>query len=375
MSVITRTLSALRAARRKPAAHHALIGFDGFVDTVVSAVDRRFGPEENYSAIPTIDAFAERISNAAGKSTNIELYPRMEKSGGNAPLMAKAMAASGVNVTLVGALGVPEIHPVFRDFSENCRLVSLCEPAHTTALEFQDGKVMLGTHHSLAAIDLPAIERAMGEDGFLRHLATCDLIALLNWTMLPHMTAILSGLADEILPSLPAAKTRHFFFDLCDPEKRSSGELLAVLKTIARFSAHGEVTLGLNLKEAQRIHRELAFPPAGEENDGLLQMARDIRGDLNLAMVIVHTRRKAAGAWSGNSSVVDGPYTPTPRVSTGAGDHFNGGYARGLLLGLGPEECLALGCATSGHYVRTAQTPTLDDLEEFLAKWKSHKLD
>jgi hypothetical protein len=41
----------------------------------------------------------------------------------------------------------------------------------------------------------------------------------------------------------------------------------------------------------------------------------------------------------------------------------------GRLLGLSPTECLTLGVCTSGHYVRTAQSPSLDDLETFLANW------
>jgi hypothetical protein len=40
------------------------------------------------------------------------------------------------------------------------------------------------------------------------------------------------------------------------------------------------------------------------------------------------------------------------------------------MLGLDPEGCLALGVCTSGHYVRTAESPSLDDLEKFLASWE-----
>lgn len=375
MSAPARALSALHAARKKPVSKHALVGFDGFIDTVVAAVDRRTGPGDAYMPMAAIASFAARIAAAAGKSTNIELYPRMVKAGGNGPLMAKALAAAGVDVTLVGSLGHPEIHPAFGDFPPNCRLVSLCPPAETTAVEFGDGKVMLGLHQSLENITLPAIEAAMGADSFLRHFSACDLIAPLNWTMVPHMTSILKALADDVLPSLAASKPRHFFFDLCDPEKRSTGELLDVLKIIARFSAHGTVTLGLNLKEAQRIHNDLAFPAIGETDEDLVTLARDICGDLCLTTTIVHTRHAAAASWKDGGAVVTGPYTPSPLVSTGAGDHFNGGYARGLLLGLDPECCLTLGCATSGHYVRTARSPSLDDLEAFLAKWKDGKLE
>ncbi|MES2995486.1 MAG: PfkB family carbohydrate kinase [Verrucomicrobiota bacterium] len=375
MSTPARVLSAVQSASRKAAAKHALIGFDGFVDTIVNVVDRRSGSGENFTAVPTITAFARRIDAAAGRSTNIELYPRMEKPGGNGPLMASALAAAGVRVTLVGSLGAPDIHPAFSELATRCHVISLCPPGLTTALEFRDGKVMLGVHASLGAVTLPAIEAAMGADSFLRHLSGCDLIAPLNWTMLPSMTEILRGLCDDVLPSLPATKTRHFFFDLCDPEKRSSSELIDVLKIISRFTTHGRVTLGLNFKEASRIASDLAFAGRADSPDGMQALAADIRGDLGLGTVIVHTRRAAAAADEKGTAYVDGTYTETPLISTGAGDHFNAGYARGLLLDLDSEACLALGCATSGHYVRTASSPTAEDLENFLTRWKDGTLD
>ena len=60
----------------------------------------------------------------------------------------------------------------------------------------------------------------------------------------------------------------------------------------------------------------------------------------------------------------------TPLITTGAGDHFNCGFVTGQLLGLEPEACLTLGVCTSGHYVRTGESPTLATLETFLANWR-----
>ena len=44
----------------------------------------------------------------------------------------------------VGNLGYPNIHPVFADFAKKAQVVSIGEPGHTDALEFDDGKLMLG---------------------------------------------------------------------------------------------------------------------------------------------------------------------------------------------------------------------------------------
>ena len=57
-----------------------------------------------------------------------------------------------------------------------------------------------------------------------------------------------------------------------------------------------------------------------------------------------------------------------PKISTGAGDHFNAGFCVGRVLGMGLEESLCVGVATSGYYVRSAESPAAKDLAEFIAK-------
>ena len=369
MTFKQRTLDALQTARAKPGARSALVGLDGFVDTIVTPVGRRTAQGDGFDPIRTIPEFARRIAGAAGKSTNIELYPRMEKPGGNGPIMAGALLAAGTKVTYVGALGRPSVHPVFHDFASRAEVVSLCDPATTTAVEFHDGKVMLGQLRSLDAITLETIHEAMGEEGLREKLGMVDLVALMNWTMIPNMTAILRALVGRVLPECPNRDGRIFFFDLADPEKRSREDLLEVLEIIGRFGAFGGVTLGLNLKEAQRVHGDLGFPQRGESEEDLRGLASEIRGKLGLACVVVHPRTSAACATAEGTSWVPGPYTDSPLITTGAGDHFNAGFVQGRMLGLEPEACLCLGVCTSGHYVRTAESPSPDELEKFLAGW------
>ena len=63
-----------------------------------------------------------------------------------------------------------------------------------------------------------------------------------------------------------------------------------------------------------------------------------------------------------------GPFVQQPKISTGAGDHFNAGFCLGRVLGFGLEESLCTGVATSGYYVRTAESPTAQQLAEFIAE-------
>ena len=370
MTFKTRTLAALKAARTRNPAKTALVGLDGFVDTIVTPVAQRTAQGDAFTPIATIPEFAQRIAGAAGKSTNIEFYPLVDKLGGNGPIMANALSAAGTHLTCIGAFGRPVPHPVFHDLASRVELVSLCEPATTIAVEFNDGKIMLGQLRSMDIITLQTIDEVMGADRFRSSLAESDLVALVNWTMIPNMTGILRALAEEVIPALPPRTDRIFFFDLADPEKRSRDDLLEVLGIIGCFEAFGRVTLGLNLKEAQRVHAELGFAAGGVSEAELCAMAADIRGSLKLATVVVHPCASAACATVDGRYWVPGPYTEKPLLTTGAGDHFNAGFAQGQMLGLDPEACLCLGVCTSGHFVRTAKSPTLDDLERFLGEWE-----
>lgn len=369
----TRALESLRANRAEAPAKRALVGLDGFVDTIVTPVAQRTGQGEAFTPIASIPEFAARIAGAAGKSTNVEFYPLMDKLGGNGPIMAAGLLAGGTRITYIGNLGQPDIHPVFRDFAARTRVISLAAPSTTIAVEFGDGKLMLGQLKPLDAITLPNIEAAMGAADFRAELAAADLVALVNWTMIPNMSAIFAALVEEVLPSLPARAAglppRRFFFDLADPEKRTRADLLAALRLIARFGTFGEVTLGLNLKEAQQVASVLDLPAPDKDESSLRHASAAIRQSLGLATVVVHPRESAACATTAGTAWVPGPYCDKPLITTGAGDHFNAGFSQGQLLGLDPEGCLALGVCTSGHYVRTGISPTLDDLETFLANW------
>src|SRR5690606_41497122 len=94
--------------------------------------------------------------------------------------------------------------------------------------------------------------------------------------------------------------------------------------------------------------------------------ARARRQELNLACVVIHPRPGAAPATADASARFEGPFVRQPKISTGAGDHFNAGFCLGRVLGFSLEESLCTGVATSGYYVRTAQSPTAEQLADFI---------
>jgi sugar/nucleoside kinase (ribokinase family) len=110
----------------------------------------------------------------------------------------------------------------------------------------------------------------------------------------------------------------------------------------------------------------LGLHPSGHGKEKAAETAKVIRDKLGIHAVVVHPTAFAAVATAGGKSVVDGPYTSKPLISTGAGDHFNAGFCLGAILGCDPAMCLQVGVATSGYYVRTAKSPSVEDLVGFL---------
>jgi sugar/nucleoside kinase (ribokinase family) len=355
--------AAARLERANPASIRAFVGFDGFVDSIIEVVDKRHSAT-SYDRLKTIAEFGRKILAAAGQSSNYEFIVTRQKLGGNGPIMSNALVAAGFPLTYVGNLGYPAVHAVFADLASRAEVYSIAEPGYTDAVEFVDGKLMLGKNQALADVNWENIETRVGRAKLRTLLDRADFIGLGNWTMLPHMTAIWRHLL-EVLPTL-SAKPRRAFIDLADPEKRTRADLADALAELGRFQGSLNVTLGLNLKESEQVAAALNLPAPGAANAGLERTAAAIRNALKIGTVVIHPRHGAAGADASGTAYFAGPFVKVPKISTGAGDHFNAGFAAGQLLGLDLAEALAAGCATSGYYVRHAASPTLAELSAFL---------
>jgi sugar/nucleoside kinase (ribokinase family) len=83
----------------------------------------------------------------------------------------------------------------------------------------------------------------------------------------------------------------------------------------------------------------------------------------------VHPVKYALAISDGQVAAVDGPFVAKPKITTGAGDHFNAGFCLGKLLGFDNDLSLLTGVTTSGYYVRSATSPTIAQLTELLRKW------
>lgn len=361
------TATALAAQAAQVSQLRAFVGLDGFVDNILHVVDKRESPEK-YTRLQTITEFAHRLGAAAGQSTNVELVSQMTKLGGNGPIMANALASLGLPVTYLGVLGYPNLHPVFADFAKLAQVHSIAEPGYTDAVEFTDGKIMLGKHQSLREMNWENILARFGREPFVASLQAARFVGFVNWTMLTLMSGIWEAILKEVCPVLTGPR-RTLFIDLADPEKRTGGDVLHALDLVAQFQAHFDVLLGLNEKEACEVARHLQLDFSDRSPEGLSLLAGQIRARVPVSTVVIHPVSFAVTASASGTSQVPGPFTAKPLITTGAGDHFNSGFCLGKLLGLDDAASLLCGKATSGFYVRTAKSPSIPDLVEFLRHW------
>lgn len=356
----------LRQFAQQMPATPATVGFDGFVDSIIAVVDKRHSIDD-YEPVRTIEHFGQKILAAAGQSANYELAVKRRKLGGNGPIMANALANIGLPTRYIGALGYPEVDEVFHDFAAKADVHSICPPGYTDALEFEDGKLMLGKYEQINAVHPDRIDEVVGRAAFAEMVAGSSLLGMVNWTMLAHMNAVYRRLIDDVFPQ--ASQPPLVFVDLADPEKRTDEDLAAALELLSEMQSMTRVILGVNWKETLQVARVLGVSSGGDDESAIEDLAVGIRAKLGIHGAVVHPRAGAAAAIEDDGRIVSaafaGPFTRQPRISTGAGDHFNAGFCVGRLAGLPVEQALCVGTATSGYYVRNAETPTLEQLATF----------
>lgn len=347
----------------------AVIGLDGFVDQILHAVKTRTDAN-NYIRMETLKEFGEFICKAAGLSANIEFIPLKNKLGGNGPIMSNALSTYNLDVTYIGAVGEESINPVFNEMSKKSTVLNISNPGLTDAVEFLDGKLMIGKRECLKDVNWSRLKEKIGIEKLISLFEEATLVGLENWTMLPYMTEIWIGLINEVLPNLTNKNDKYIFFDLADPENRVKSDILEALSVIKNFSSKFKVILGLNEKEAYEIAEVLSIS-SPKDKLSLNDLVKLISEKINIYCLVVHPVKEAYASCNGEIFHTLGPYEPNPKLTTGAGDNFNAGFCFGQTLGLSIQLSLVLGVATSGYYVRNAESPTLEDVISFLKDWEN----
>lgn len=328
------------------AARNITLGFDGFIDAIVRVIRSKTKSETTY--FQTIKEFGEYTVDRSAGNFALELREVFRKPGGNMPIMALALSGWVGRVNCIGALGFPTINPLFADFPDNCSLYSFAEPGITTALEFNDGKIIMGEMSQLNAANWQTLKDILGLDLITDAFRNTELIAMVNWSELDHASEIWRGVQDEVLPRISYPSKPFAFFDLADCSKKSGDEIRGALELIGNFSQWFRVTLGLNKNEAEQIHGVMSN---GSVTDNMNVIGDEIFAHVNAETLVIHFHTTAL-AWSrAGTFVKETPRITNPVLSTGAGDNFNAGYCVGLLADMKVDACLELGHAFASYYM------------------------
>lgn len=343
-------------------------GFDGFIDSIIKVVKKRNSPED-FQPYSTITEFSGAVDSVAGKSANFELVTQQTKMGGNGPLMADTLARFDNNIHYIGSLGYPEIEDEFRNFTDRCSSVyTLAPAARTDALEFDDGKLLLGKMETLKDVNRENILRSIPQEDMRKMFDKARMVIFNNWTMLPAMNEIMKLFSEmtENLSDKPAV-----FVDLADPSKRKEDDIIEVLNILENMEDDVKVIFSMNKRESEIIAEVLEI---SEEDLG--QRAVRLQEKTGFHCIVIHPLEGAMAASAAASGPlwVDGPYTDKPVLTTGAGDNFNAGFAHGWLAGLDIADALKAGVFTSGFYVRNAFAPDIVRLVDFIKQYKSHSI-
>jgi hypothetical protein len=353
-----------------------VVGFDGFIDNIIDVVAKRADPT-SYVAMGTISELGQRVLAAAGNSANFEMVVKQSKIGGNGPIMANALCSYDYRVTAIGILGEGAIDPVFKPLADRAtKTISLGGAATTDALEFSDGKIMLGKLLPLERVTYATLIERIGIESLKSLFRDSAAVAMVNWTMTMGMTEIWRRLAREVLPGLRADRPL-IFVDLADPAKRTLEDLRAAFAALQELQQHADVLLGMNGAELRQVLTalDLAVPAVEPEWEASRRGCELVQQRLGLSWAMCHLVKSAACAWGASSSRAagsvgaDGFFEPHPKITTGAGDHFNAGFTAALLAGLDPRHALHIGGATSGYYVRTAVSPSREQVVGFLRQY------
>jgi hypothetical protein len=388
-TLITSLIKALRNYQESGREFKALVGFDGYVDKIQKVVRSKNGTTSVY--YDTITQIADHVATLAGVSGQIEIRNLELKLGGNAPIMANSLGTLGIKNTCIGTMGYPDLNNVFEEMNPNCEVVSIAEPAQTNAMEFNDGKLIFSEVSTFEQLTWTYVSAVAGMDNLTRWIYESQLIAFVDWANLNHCTDIWQGILEDIIANLnpePSDKERNpfyfssrnitkgdsngmrhknYFFDLCDPSKRSKEEILAVLDVVSRYKPYGKVTLGMNENEARKVYAALD----GEEMEStdLQVITKYIFDKITVHQVLVHPTDRSIICNKNGVFEVKGRLVPEPRILTGGGDNLNAGFCLGLVMDLPIQQVMLLGMANSGAYITNGASPEIDDLIHYLEVW------
>jgi hypothetical protein len=352
-----------------PQRFSGVCGFDGFIDTFV-----------RLQSPASMAEFGPKVAAAAGVAASYPSRHLGDKFGGNGPLFAAGLNdiyAGQIDVTYIGAVGHPEILPIFQAAlgPKTKRLYSLGRAAQTTCLEFTDGKVMLNDMSACAEVTWEGLLACVGADALDAELKAARFISAVNWGKLPQAGEIWSNLATRLAQLGVPAKKVLYFMDLAEFETRPLEDREELLTRLGPITRQCETILSFNLKEAWQMAEVFGGAFHGRKDaDAVAELTTYLRSRLAVDRVVVHPNNGAACASEHSTVYVPGPYCADPLISTGAGDNFGAGCLAAALQGLDDTGLVLAGNCASGHFVRSGRSATFADMSKLLDAWAAGTL-
>ena len=341
-----------------------LCGFDGFIDTFV-----------RLQTPASMAEFGPKVAAASGIAASYPVWHLGDKFGGNGPLFAAALNdihAGKIDVTYIGAMGRGEVLPIYQEVlgGKTKRLYTLAPPAHTTCLEFTDGKVMLCDMAACAEVTWERVLECVGQSALDAELKAAAFVSAVNWGKLPHAGPIWSNLAARLAELGRPAKEVFFFMDLAEFETRPLADRKDLLDRLPAITRQCQTILSFNLKEAWQMGEVFGGAYHGRKDaDSVAELAAFLRARIAVDRIIIHPNAGAACASAAGTVYVPGPFCRQPLISTGAGDKFGAGCLAAAIRGFSDAEILLAGNCASGHFVRSGRSVSFADMVKLLDGW------
>lgn len=288
---------------------------------------------DHFVAAPPWDE-ATRLMQAvhARGGGNVPGWPQRMHPGGNATNTALALARLGVRAHLVArtsAFGLGFLRDTVGAQGVDLKHVRADgELAITTAIEYGATRtnVMLSWPGSVAEMRIEHLD-----DNHLTLLEGSDAVLVANWTANLLGTAFV-----EAVLKASSRGSALVYLDTGDPSAR-----LAEVPDLKRrvFGSPDLDVLAINENEL-RLYSGVA-----DVEEGAARLRAEVAGTLDL-----HTAARSF-SWSKAGRGEAPSLAVAPRRMTGAGDAWNAGNLVGHVLGLAPDERLAVANAVAGLYV------------------------
>lgn len=345
------------------------LGFDGYVDSLYSVVQKRKNADE-WTKMNTLKDFGELLINIAGSSANVERVLKKRIFGGFAPNTCRAMNAIGANIFIIAALGYPKLHELYVSLP-NVESFPIANPGQTLGLEFNDGKVMITDFEPILNINWKTIIDIIKLDKMIHLVDSSDILGFGHWALVPSLNDIWKHFLNEIFPSISNLKDKLFFVDIADIRKRSANDLYELIDILQKINDYIPVLLSANDQEALYLTRVLMKSNNIDKPQisDLIECGKNINQKVNLSYLVIHSPHFATISTEEDHYWITEGFTSKPKFTVGAGDHFHSGTVLGISSKLSPPEAILMGNALTALFVRTGESPNFEQLSSFIYRY------